>query len=156
MTPNISTSLSFGVLSDFLSSLYLKHVHYVDQQTAQEEHCTNICRDLYKRGGTICNPHPVLCRIIPPHSLNPTHLVSIEIESLLCSFWETTAYYALLPMLLFIQNSLFQNHSLIFLIRISAVWQYFTQWFVTQLIGQLVNLSHNQRVQSQMMHLRCQ
>ena len=110
--------------------------------------CTKRTNDLYL--------HPVLCRIIPPHSLNPTHLVSIEIKSRLCSFWETTAYYALLPMLLFTQNSLVQNHSLIFLIRISAVWQYFIQWFVTQLIGQLVNLSHNLRVQSQMMHLRCQ
>ena len=66
--------------------------------------CTKRANDLYL--------HPVLCRIIPPVGLNPTHLVSIEIKSILCPFSETTAFYLLLPRLLFIKTPLSQKPSL--------------------------------------------
>ena len=66
--------------------------------------CTKRANDLYL--------HPVLCRIIPPLGLNPTHLVSIEIKSILCPFSETTAFYLLLPRLLFIKTPLSQKPSL--------------------------------------------
>ena len=64
--------------------------------------CTKRANDLYL--------HPVLCRMIPPLALNPTHLVSIEIKSILCPFSETTTYYLLLPMLLFIKTPLSGHH----------------------------------------------
>ena len=64
--------------------------------------CTKRANDLYL--------HPVLCRIIPTLGLNPTHLVSIEIKSILCPFSETTTYYLLLPMLLFIKTPLSGHH----------------------------------------------